>query len=668
MSVLTIGRIAPTSAADQQCVIIEHLLRLHIEQAQNHKSLQSMIEEKSLEIVREVMKLAKNGTPASPLRSSPAPIGLLACGTVGPIWVPRANDMKTQIIEHYCDLIGNLLRCVDSEDYGIDSAVRTRIRDDVVEVHKRETRYLKDIYGAEDLKDAMRGKYWKLADMDGQRCPLARAIYYQSSSSLSDNAQRTDPPEVAKFAETTETKPPDAKTLGICLDNSVFEGLEEARTEASPQALRKEMKLLRFGPEVPVARSSASATKVDSEPLDAIDRTNVFPKNRSQPDDATREQSECAVSYCRDQQRNIATVENLDNCAVKILDQETEPTEELLEEADIGRTSTPLLHSGISKRLAWGEDGYPEMTDRLPRASLLPLRTAQQGKPNPKFGSLIHARSALVPDHARSCEPALPREQVIEAHRPAVRNLPQTANAQSSPLTYTMGIFLNDLWEDPITQKEATEARMPSPAWYELTAPDDSGTSMMVTERSRIRESVSTFQDLPGLTISSKSSAITSEGGSSLAAHSNTDAGTMLAPVSEYSAHDAAGILECPFNQLACSQTFADSKEWITHSLTHFGVTEPPNTNRCTFCDKQFYSSDAAQSWTERMNHVALHHRLGYNLSGARWDNTVYIYTHMYDKGLLDINFLCEFVCKERDRRNTINSPQLWTVSRLGFM
>ena len=87
-----------------------------------------MIEEKSLEILREVMTLAKNGTPAMLLRSSSAPIDSLACGTVGPMWIPRANDMKTRTVEHYCDLIDNLLRCVDSEDYTIDSVVRTRIR------------------------------------------------------------------------------------------------------------------------------------------------------------------------------------------------------------------------------------------------------------------------------------------------------------------------------------------------------------------------------------------------------------------------------------------------------------------------------------------------------------------------------------------------------------
>ena len=55
------------------------------------------------------------------------------------------------------------------------------------------------------------------------------------------------------------------------------------------------------------------------------------------------------------------------------------------------------------------------------------------------------------------------------------------------------------------------------------------------------------------------------------------------------------------------------------------------------------------------MNHVAHHHRLGHKLTGARWDNTVYIYTHMYVNGLLGINSLCEYLGRERDRRNAPN-------------
>ena len=634
-----LDRIAPTPAVDHQRLTIEHLVRLDIEQRQNHMSLMAMIEEK-MEIAREVMALAKNGTPASPLRSSPIPTDSLACSTIGAMRVLPASDMKTRTIGHYCDLIDNLLRCVDFADYRIDSEVRIRIRNDIVEVHKRETRYLEGIYRAEYLKDAMRGKHWKLADMDRERYPLARAMHNLSSSSRSENAEKTAASEVAEVAEKTETKPLDAKTLNTCLGNSLFQGPKEVGTETSPQLLRKEVELLREEPsrlEVMITRSSASAKRVNSERIEAVDSTKSVPRNRSQPDGAACEHSVCAESYYRGQQRKIATAENLDSCSVKIFDPETESREELLEEVNTEMMLMPLLQSAISKRPVRGGDGYLEKTDPRRRASI-PLHNAHQMKPNPKFDNFNHSGAAPLPDHAKSHEPALPLEEVVEVPRQAVKYRPPIANAQSLPLSYAMEDFLNDQWEDPVTQRKAPGAGMPAPAWYEATSLDDSGTSMMVTKRSRIRESVSTSQDLP-----------------SLVEDSDTDGVTILAPVSEKPADDAAGALECPFKQLACLQTFTDSKEWITHSLTHFGSAEPPTTNRCTFCEEQFHSSDAAKSWTERMNHVALHHRLGHKLTGARWDNTVYIYTHMYENGLLDINFLCEYLGRERDRRNAIN-------------
>ena len=655
LPVLMLDRIAPAPAVDHQRLIIEHLVRLDIDQTQNHMSLMAMIEEK-MEIAREVMALAKNGTPASPLRSSPIPTDSSACSTIGAMRVLPASDMKTRTIEHYCDLIDNLLGCVDFADYRIDSEVRTRIKNDIVEVHKRETRYLEGIYGAECLKDAMRGKHWKLADMDRERYPLARAMHNRSSSSLSENAEKTAASEVAEVAKTTETKPLDAKTLNTCCGNSLFQGPKEVGTETSPQLLRKEVEPLCEEPsrlEVMFTRSSASAKRVNSQRLEAVDSTKSVPRNRSQQDGATCKHSVCADSYYGNQQRRIPTAENLDSCVVKIFDQETESREELLEEVNTEMMLMPLFQSEISKRPVRGGDGYLEKTDPRRRASI-PLHNAHQMKPNPKFDSFNHSGAAPLPDHAKSHEPALPLEEVVEVPQQAVKYRPPIANAQSLPLSYAMEGFLNDQWEDPVTQRKAPGAGMPAPAWYEATSLDDSGTSMMVTKRSRIRESVSTSQDLPGLTISSKSST-TSQGGSSLAESSDTDAMTILAPVSENPADDAAGALECPFNHLACLQTFTDSKEWITHSLTHFGSAEPPTTNRCIFCEEQFHSSDAAKSWTERMNHVALHHRLGHKLTGARWDNTMYIYTHMYENGLLGINFLWEYLGRERDRRNAIN-------------
>ena len=463
---LMLNRIASTPAVDHQRVIIEPLLRLDIERTQKHEDLKAMIKEETLDIVREVRALAKHDPPASPSRRSPAPTDSSSFGTIGPMRVLRANDMKTRTIEHYCDLIDNLLGCVDFEDYSIDSEVRTRIREDVVEVHKRETRYLEGIYGAEDLKDAMSGKAWKLADMEGEMYPLARAMNNQSLSSLSALAVKTAASEVAKFVETTETKPSDATTSNTCPGDSIFGGPKEVGTESASQLLSKEAYPLReapSGPEVSITRLSASLNRVNSEWLEAIDSTKSVPGNRSQPDSATRELSECADPYQKGQQRKTATTENLDNCAVKILDQETESREEPLEEVDSETMLMTLSQSGISKRPAWGREGYIEKTDPIPRASL-PRHNAHQKKPNPKFDSNTHSRAAPLPNHAENRELALPLKEVKKVPRKPVKFGPPIANAQSLPLNYAMKVFLNDPWENRVTQKEAPDAGMPAPA------------------------------------------------------------------------------------------------------------------------------------------------------------------------------------------------------------
>ena len=652
-----LNRITPTPAVDQQRVTVEQLLRLDSQQTQKHENLKVMIEERNLEIIREVRAIARNNPSASPLRRFPAPTDSSSFDTIGPMRILRANDMKTQTIEHYCDLVDNLLACVDFEDYSINSEVRTRVRNDIVEVHKRETRYLEGIYGTEDLKDAMTGKYWKLAGMDGERYPLARAMHNQSSSSLSELSKGTAALEIAKVAETIDAKPSDARRSNTCPGDSMFGGPKDAGAESSPQLLREEVGPFREappGPEVSVTRLSASPKRVNSERLEAIDSTQSVPVNRSQPDGTTREHSEWADPYQKAQRRKMATAKHLDNCAVKILDQETESTEEMVEEVDSKTVLMKLSQAGISKRSAWGGVRYIEKTDPLCRASI-PLRNAHQKQPNSKSDSFTHSGTAPLPDHAKNREPSVPLKEVSEIPQQAAKSRSPIANAQSLPLNYAMEVFLNNRWENPVTQKEAPGAGMPAPAWYEAISPGGPGTSMMITQSSRTRESVSTSQDLPGLTISTKSSA-SSHGGLSLAEDSDTDTVTILASDRDYSAEDDEGTLECPFNQLGCLQIFVDSKEWVTHSLTHFGSAGPPPINRCTFCEERFYSFDAAQSWSERMNHVALHHRLGNKLTGARWDNTVYMYTHMYENGLLGIEFLYEYLGRERDRRNAINA------------
>ena len=93
--------------------------------------------------------------------------------------------------------------------------------------------------------------------------------------------------------------------------------------------------------------------------------------------------------------------------------------------------------------------------------------------------------------------------------------------------------------------------------------------------------------------------------------------------------------LECPFIRIFnCLRTYSNEKEWICHSLTHLKFhgrnVEPPTSNRCRFCEKDFYSLTPYQSWVEMMSHLSLHHALGYDLSQARPDYSLlkYLFDH----------------------------------------
>lgn len=98
-------------------------------------------------------------------------------------------------------------------------------------------------------------------------------------------------------------------------------------------------------------------------------------------------------------------------------------------------------------------------------------------------------------------------------------------------------------------------------------------------------------------------------------------------------------ILECPFNlAFLCPLTFSNEEDWIKHSLEHFCTKErvmvdPPTSNRCCFCDEQFYSPTRCQSWGERMRHVCLHHCLGHRLGHARPDFALFKY--LFDNRLI---------------------------------
>ena len=90
----------------------------------------------------------------------------------------------------------------------------------------------------------------------------------------------------------------------------------------------------------------------------------------------------------------------------------------------------------------------------------------------------------------------------------------------------------------------------------------------------------------------------------------------------------AAGNLECPFKTIfGCRVEFniEDERSWITHSLTHFEkggkVVQPPKTNKCCFCDKEFLRNTGIESWIARLEHIRqAHHVHGSRLATARPD------------------------------------------------
>ena len=75
-------------------------------------------------------------------------------------------DFEFEQLSHYSHLINTLLEEVDIVQNRIDAELRTRLWNDIVHTHRRETTAMKRIYGYEHLQKAMRGKAWDLVRTD----------------------------------------------------------------------------------------------------------------------------------------------------------------------------------------------------------------------------------------------------------------------------------------------------------------------------------------------------------------------------------------------------------------------------------------------------------------------------------------------------------------------
>ena len=149
------------SVVNDQRIMIEHLLRTTVEQSRKYESLKAATNGN-----KELDDSENDYVPATP--------GLDVA--MMPIEVPdktktekilRAPEVDTSLapVDEYCLLIQRLITEVEAEKYGIGHGMSRRIRDDVIHIHKRETRLLRAIYGHNELKDRMPESSWKLAEI-----------------------------------------------------------------------------------------------------------------------------------------------------------------------------------------------------------------------------------------------------------------------------------------------------------------------------------------------------------------------------------------------------------------------------------------------------------------------------------------------------------------------
>lgn len=86
--------------------------------------------------------------------------------TDGVHFLQQQKSSAIDELTHYCNLIKNLLKEVDSAEHMIDKNLRFRIKDDVVNTHRRERRHLRVLHGDGKLKQAMLGDLLDLVELD----------------------------------------------------------------------------------------------------------------------------------------------------------------------------------------------------------------------------------------------------------------------------------------------------------------------------------------------------------------------------------------------------------------------------------------------------------------------------------------------------------------------
>lgn len=159
------------SVINDQRIIVEHLLRTTVEQSRKYETLKAATDGNNSRDISDNDYLP----PTPGLDAAIIPIEVPdTAKTEKELQVPEV-DTALAPVDGYCLLIQRLITEVEAEKYGIGHGMSRRIRDDVIHIHKRETRLLRAIYGHDELKDRMPESSWKLAEMAEEEAEAERS-------------------------------------------------------------------------------------------------------------------------------------------------------------------------------------------------------------------------------------------------------------------------------------------------------------------------------------------------------------------------------------------------------------------------------------------------------------------------------------------------------------
>ena len=159
------------SVVNDQRLTIEHLLRLTVEHSRKYESLKAATDgNKSLDDSENEYVPARPG-----LDGARIPVEVSNETETNQILQPSEMENSLAPVDQYCLLIQRLIAEVEAKKYAIGHGMSRRIRDDVIHIHKRETRLLRAIYGHDELENRMLESSWKLAGMAEEEAKAEQA-------------------------------------------------------------------------------------------------------------------------------------------------------------------------------------------------------------------------------------------------------------------------------------------------------------------------------------------------------------------------------------------------------------------------------------------------------------------------------------------------------------